>query len=224
MEKARGEGIGKEAAEKWYWEQKAERVIDALVRKGYDAKYFTTAEEAEKKIIEDAFSAQTIGLGGSVTIRELKVIDVLKKQGKIIYDHWSEPPEDDPANTRIRIAHLTCDLFLTSANAITLKGEIVNIDGGGNRTNAISFGPKKVLIVAGINKIVKDIEEGVQRIHELAAPLRAKMAGFNTPCAETGFCSPFKPGLHICCITSVLERKPLWTNLSVYLIGKAMGC
>ena len=221
--KARGEEVPPDEARKRFWEKQGQRVIRALKKKGYDAEFFQTAEEVAKRIIEVASSAKEVGVGGSVTMRELKVMDVLREQGKNVHDHWIKPPPDDPANMRVRMAHLVCDLFLTSTNAITLKGELVNIDGGGNRTNAMTFGPKKVVVVAGVNKIVRDIDEGIRRIHEVAAPLRALQSGFPTPCGETGFCSPHKPGLHICCITSILERKPLSTDISIYLVGEVLG-
>jgi hypothetical protein len=210
-------------ARKWYWKTKAERVIRALKKNGFDAEYFQRGEEAVRKVIEVAAPAQVIGLGGSVTIRDLKIADPLQKLGKTVLDHWTGIPPGQEEDMRIRRAHLTCDLFLTSANAITLKGEIVNIDGAGNRTNAMSFGPKKVVFLIGINKIVGDIEEGIRRIHEVAAPLNARRGGYKTPCYETGVCTPSSPGLHICCITLVLNRKPMVTDISVYLIGENLG-
>jgi L-lactate utilization protein LutB len=153
----------------------------------------------------------------------LNILDLLKEQGKTVYDHWTGLPPGHEEVMRIRRAHLTCDLFLTSTNAITLKGEIVNIDGAGNRTSAMSFGPKKVVILAGINKIVRDIDEGIRRIHEVAAPLNCRRGSYKTPCYETGICASSKSGLHICCITLIFNRKPLETDISVFLIGEVLG-
>ncbi len=210
-------------AKKRYWKTKADRIVRALTKNGFDAEYFPTGEEAVKRVLEVAAPAQVIGLGGSVTIRDLKIGDPLQKQGKTVLDHWTGIPPGQAEDMRIRRAHLTCDLFLTSANAITVKGEIVNIDGAGNRTNAMSFGPKKVVFLIGMNKVVMDIDEGVRRIHEVAAPLNAMRGGYKTPCYETGVCSPSSPGLHICCITMILNRKPMLTDISVYLIGEDLG-
>ena len=149
----------KDEAVKWHSEQKAQRAIKALKKNGFDAEYFDTGEEAVKKVVEIAGPAQTIGVGGSVTIRDLNLIDLLEQQGKTVFDHWTGIPPGEEEDLQIRRAHLTCDLFLTSTNALTLRGELVNIDGVGNRTNAMSFGPKKVIFLVGTNKIVRDIDE-----------------------------------------------------------------
>jgi hypothetical protein len=210
-------------ANKWYWETKAGRVIRALKKNGFDAEYFQTGKEVAKKVMEIAAPYQIVGVGGSVTIRDLNIMEPLKRQGKTVLDHWTGITPGQEEDMRIRRGHLTCDLFLTSTNAITLKGEIVNIDGAGNRTNAMSFGPKKVVFLVGINKIVKDIEEGIRRIHEVCTPLNCRRGGYKTACYETGICSPTAPGLHICCITSILNRKPMLTDISVYLIGEVLG-
>lgn len=212
-----------EVAKKWYWKQKAERIIRAMKKTGFDAEYVSTGQEAAKKVIKMAATAQTIGVGGSVTIRDLNIIEELQKQGKTVLDHWTGITPGQEEDMRIRRAHLTCDLFLTSSNALTLKGELVNIDGAGNRTNAMSFGPKKVVFLVGINKIVRDIDEGIRRIHEVTAPLNCRRGGYETPCYKTGVCSPSSPGLHICCITLILNRKPILTDITVLIIGEELG-
>ncbi len=210
-------------AKRWFGEKRADRIIRALKKNGFDAEYFLTSEQAVKKVIDLAASAQTIGVGGSVTIRDLKIIEILKRQGKTVLDHWTGIPPGEEEDMRIRRGHLTCDLFLTSTNALTLRGELVNIDGAGNRTNAMSFGPKKVVFIVGTNKIVKDVDEGIQRIHEVVTPLNVQRGGYKTPCYETGICSPSSPGLHVCCITVILNRKPMLTDVSVYLIEEELG-
>ncbi len=208
---------------KWFREKQSQRVIQALKKKGFDAEYFPTSEGAVEKTMEIAASAQTVGMGGSITLRQLNILELLKEQGKTVYDHWSGLAHGNEEDMRIRRAQLTCDLFLASTNAITLKGELVNIDGTGNRTDAMSFGPKKVVILAGINKIVRDIDEGIRRVHEVAAPLNCRRGGYKTPCYETGICASSKSGLHICCITVIFNRKPMLTDISVFLIGQVLG-
>jgi L-lactate utilization protein LutC len=214
----------KKSAKMWFGKKQAERIIRALKKNGFDAEYFLTREQAAKRVLDLAASAQTIGVGGSVTIRELKILDVLREQGKTVLDHWTGIPPGEEEDMRIRMGHLTCDLFLTSTNALTLKGEIVNMDGAGNRTNAMSFGPKKVVFIVGSNKIVRNIDEGIQRIHDVVAPQNVRRAGYVTvPCYETGICSPSAPGLHVCCITLILNRKPMLTDVSVYLVEEELG-
>jgi hypothetical protein len=211
-----------EDVKRWYWEKIGEKAVSALKKNLFDAQYFHSPEEASKKVIEIAQAYRTIGAGGSVTVRELNVLDILEKQGKVIYDHWrpSLTPEEI---LNIRRAHLTCDLFLTGANAITINGEIVNIDGAGNRVGAMTFGPKKVVILAGINKIVRDVHEGIRRIHEFASPLNCKRLGIKSPCGETGLCNDCESPNRACRIVLILKRKPMLTDISVYIIGKEMG-
>ncbi len=206
----------------WYLEKKAQKTIKALKGNGFDAEYFPTGEEAVKKVIEIAASAETVGAGGSVTLRELKILDALEEQGKTIYDHW-KPSLSPEEILKIRRAQLTCDLFLSGTNALTLDGDIVNIDGAGNRVGAMTFGPKKVVILSGVNKIVGDVHEAIRRIHEVASPMNCKRLGFKTPCGETGLCNDCDSPQRTCRITVILNRKPVFTDISVYIIGEEMG-
>jgi len=208
---------------KWRWEQMGRRAVLALKKKGYNAEFFLTAKEAERKTLDLAASAESIGVGGSITIRQLNILDNLKEQGKSIFDIWTGLKPGCEEDMRIKRATLTCDLFLASVNALTLKGEIVDMDGAGNRTNATTFGPKKVVLLVGINKLVKDIDEGLRRIQEVAAPLNCRRGSFKSPCYETGICASSAPGEHVCCITLILNRKPRLTDISVFVIGEVLG-
>jgi L-lactate utilization protein LutB len=205
----------------WYKEKRAERTIKGLRSRGFQAEYFDSRQEASQWILDEAKDASFIGVGGSTTVRALGVLDALEEQGKTIFDHWkvSDPQEA----LRIRRAQLTCDLFLSSANAITESGEIVNMDGTGNRIAALAFGPRKVIIVAGINKIVNDIEQANRRIYEVASPLNAHRLGYKTPCVKTGQCSDCDSPQRICNATLVLHRKPSLVNMAVVLIGERLG-
>lgn len=211
-----------EKVRNWYWEKKAMKAVQALKKNEFDAEYFPTTAEAVSKVMGIAASVKTIGVGGSVTVRSLNILEVLEGQGKAIYDHW-KPSLSLEESMRVRRAQLTCDLFLTGTNAVTLNGEIVNIDGAGNRVCAMTFGPKKVVILAGVNKIVRDVHEAVRRIHEVASPMNCKRRGDNTPCGESGICNDCKSPNRICRITVILNRKPKLTDISVYLIGSELG-
>lgn len=211
-----------EKVRNWYWEKKALKTVQALKKNDFDAEYFPTTAEAVSKVVEIAASAKTIGVGGSVTVRGLNILDVLEGQGKVIYDHW-KPSLSREESMRIRRTQLTCDLFLTGTNTLTLNGEIVNIDGVGNRVCSMIFGPKKVVILAGVNKIVRDVHEAVRRIYEVVSPMNCKRLGRNTPCGETGICNDCKSPDRICRITVILNRKPHLSDISVYLIGEELG-
>jgi hypothetical protein len=165
---------------------------------------------------------ESFGFGGSDTTRAIGLAGALEREGKILYDHWKQglSPEEDLA---LRLDQGRCDCFFCSANAISVTGEIVNVDGIGNRTNAMSFGPKKVMIVAGMNKVTPDLDAALKRVHDIAAPMRAKSLEMDTPCAKTGICADCNSPQRICRITAILHRKPMLTDISVVLIGEALG-
>ena len=102
-------------------------------------------------------------------------------------------------------------------------GEIVNVDGVGNRINAMSFGNQKVVVVAGMNKVTHDLEQALDRVRDVAGPMRAKSLNMDTPCAETGVCTDCNSPQRICRITAIFHRKPMMTDMSVVLINQAMG-
>jgi hypothetical protein len=119
---------------------------------------------------------------------------------------------------------LTCDLFLTGTNALTMDGCLVNIDATGNRAAAMFFGPDKVIVVAGRNKIVNgDIDDAVRRIKGCASPPNTRRLNFKTPCASTGLCSDCSSPDRICRITTIIDRKPRQTDLRVLVVNEDMG-
>ena len=118
---------------------------------------------------------------------------------------------------------MQADSFFTRAKVISETGEVVNVDGVGNRTNAMCFGPKKVVIVAGMNKVRSSLDAALSRIKEVAGPMRARSLGMPTPCAETGCCQDCNTPQRICRITTILHRRPMLTDTSVVLIGEELG-
>jgi len=142
--------------------------------------------------------------------------------GKELLDHNQAGlnPEEKMAVMR---RQLTSDLFLASANAVTLTGNIISIDGNGNRVASMIFGPKKVILVVGRNKLVGDVDEGLKRIKAIAAPLAAKRLNIDTPCAKTGFCIDCKSPGRICAITVILERKPRLSDFRVLVVNEDLG-
>ncbi len=198
------------------------RCIENLRKNGFDAYFLEDIDDAKRMILKMCSPYQTFGIGGSDTIRSMNIVSELKRLGKTVYDHWIDgiSKEED---LRIRLAQGRCDCFMCSANAITEEGEIVNVDGIGNRVSAICFGPKKVIIVSGINKIVPDLNSAIKRIKEIAAPLRAKSLGLNTPCVKTGKCSNCDSPQRICRITTILHKRPMLTYISVIIVNKEMG-
>ena len=206
----------------WLWRKLGEKCVENLQKHSFGAHLVETVDDARELILKMIHDFETFGFGGSDTTRALGIMEELKKRGKIIYDHWQDGLSDEE-DLEMRLQQGRCDCFLCSANAVAATGEVVNVDAMGNRTNGMSFGPKKVLIVAGMNKVAQDLDGALQRIREVAAPMRAKSLGMQTPCAETGFCTDCNAPQRICRITTILHRKPLRTDVSVILINRALG-
>ena len=208
---------------KWYKENKAQHCIENLEKNGFTAMYFEKIETAKTYIEGIVEKYNDIGFGGSITVlSDLKIQVVAKRLNKNLLNHNSSdlPPEK---KFEIRLKQQTCDLFITSANALTMDGKIVNTDGSGNRVSAMIFGPKKVLIIAGINKIVKDVDTGLKRIKEIAAPMNTKRLSLKTPCAVTGECADCNSVDRICRVTTIIEKKPNFTDIEIVIIGENLG-
>jgi hypothetical protein len=149
-------------------------------------------------------------------------LERLEAQGHTIFDHW-KPGLAKEKVLEIRRAQATSDLFLASVNAITLNGELINIDGFGNRVNATIFGPGKVILVAGYNKLVEDVQEGIKRIKDVAAPINAKRLNIDVPCAKVGKCVDCNSPNRICRVVVIHERRPSMTDMLIILVGEELG-
>ncbi len=206
----------------WLNRKTGQRCVSALKKHGFDGHFVEDIKAAQHLVLDLVKDHDTFGFGGSDTTRKLGVLEKLNALGKTIYDHW-KPGISKEEDRKIRIGQLNCDCFFCSANAISETGEIVNVDGIGNRTGAMCFGPKKVVIVAGINKVTPDLDSAVKRIREIAAPMRAKSLDMNTPCAQTGVCNDCNAPQRVCRITAIVHRKPSLTDISVVLINQNIG-
>lgn len=206
----------------WLGKKQGLQTIKNLKKHGFGAEWVTDIASATKVIMEWVHGYESFGFAGSDTTRELQLPELLKREGKIVYDHW-QPHLTPDEILDLRKKQSQADCFFCSANAIAMTGEIVNVDGVGNRTNAMSFGPKKVVIVAGINKVTKDLTSALNRVHEIAAPMRAKSLGMDTPCAKTGICADCNSPQRLCRITTILHRQPMQTDVAVLLINQNLG-
>jgi L-lactate utilization protein LutB len=207
----------------WTMEKKCQKVVEGLAKRGFKAQFCATGQEAATYILAQAQEAQNVGFGGSLSVADLDLTLVLAEQGKEIINHGF--PNLTPEQKLVAMRRqLTCDLFLTGTNAVTLDGILVNIDGNGNRVNAMIFGPKKVIVVVGRNKIVEgSVEDALARIKEMASPPNAMRLSKQTPCAVTGICSNCDSPQRICRVTTILDRKPGLTDIHVLVINEDMG-
>jgi len=206
----------------WWIEEKAKKAVEKLKAHEFKAIYVETREGAVQEIWKYITPKLRIGIGGSLTIRELGILEKLEEQGNTVYNHW-KPGLSKENVLEIRKFQMTSDLFLSSVNAITLNGELVNIDGIGNRVNSINFGPGKVILVVGYNKIVDDVQEAIHRIKNFAAPLNARRLNIDVPCAKVGKCVDCNSPNRICRVTVIHERKPSLTDILIILVGEELG-
>ncbi len=207
---------------RWLQRQRMETAAAALQKNGFSTALFDRGDEAVNFLLENAAEAESIGFGGSMTLTQLDLPSRLAAIGKKTLVHGRS---DLSAEQRRAIMQqqLNCDLFLTSTNALTLKGQLVNIDATGNRVASMFFGPKRVIVVAGANKIEADLDSALARVKNVAAPPNARRLGFATPCAHTGLCSDCDSPQRICRITTILDRCPRATEMLVCLINESLG-
>jgi len=206
----------------WIGRKRAQAAVAKLESHGFDAHFYEDTQAASTAVLEMVASCETFGFGGSDTTRELGLTAALREKGKTVYDHWMTGISA-AKDLELRLAQGRCDCFFCSANAIAMTGEIVNVDGVGNRTNAMTFGPRKVMIVAGVNKLAADLHAALKRVRETAAPMRARSLKMETPCAKTGVCSDCNTPQRICRVTTILHRRPMLTDISVVLINTSLG-
>ena len=206
----------------WHHEKALKNVIQALHKRDFDAEYFSDIAGVRRALLETIPEKATVGIGGSVTIREIGIIGELEKRGNEVTHHW-KPEATKETNREIRKKEGTAVFYLTSANAITERGDIINIDGIGNRVAHMIYGPENVIIVAGHNKIVTDIDAGIRRSKEIAGVINARRVGAKTPCAETGKCVDCKAPGRICRVTTIMQYRPWQTSVKVMLVNEALG-
>jgi len=200
--------------EQWFREKKIERTITALKKNRFEAFFVPDSKAAFEEVMKRIPDGVTIGIGGSVTLTQMGLQEALsKRRVQLIY-------EDRLDLFRKSFAS---DVFLTSTNALTESGKLFNVDATGNRVGATFIGPKKTIVVCGVNKIVKDLEAAEKRMKEWVAPQNAKRLNRKTPCVETGVCEDCSSPDRICNIYVTLAKKPARTEVIVILIGENLG-
>ena len=199
-----------------------EIVVENLKKNNFAVHVAENKEEGAQIVRSLIEKGATIGVGGSVTIDQLDILDGLEAEGHLIFNH-NKAGLTPQQVLDFRRRELTCDVFLTSTNALTEKGELVNIDGVGNRVAALTFGPKRVVVATGINKIVADVHAGIARIGSVAAPLNNKRLKKDMPCTKVGHCVDCQLPGRICNVTTITKKRPPLTDIHIVLIKEALG-
>lgn len=196
-------------------------VVKNLQRRGFDAYYCADKEAALAKALELISETDVVAWGGSVTLAEVGLLDAVKKRNPVIDRDTAKNAEE---KTELMRKALLCDTFIMSSNAITSDGQLINIDGNGNRVAALIFGPKQVVVIAGVNKIASSFEAAMDRARNIAAPINAqRFAGLATPCAKTGLCADCQSPDSICAQFVVTRRCRTKGRIKVILVGESLG-
>jgi len=211
--------------EKKYYDMIIQRTIEALKKHYFKVKFFPKKEEAVEWLMEKIPAGSTVGIGGSYTLIQTGIIEKLANRSDItFYNRWKKGI-DGKEETKTRHQNLSADIFISGSNALTIDGKLVNIDGMGNRIAAMLFGPKRVYFIIGKNKIVKDVETAIQRIHNIAAPKNAARYSLDLPCTRTGICAweDCTEPQRICNFTLIIERPFNARRMHIILIGEDLG-
>lgn len=198
---------------------RAESCVKHLRMHGFGADYFETKEEVLSYLKENIPKGSSIGIGGSVTLAEIGVLSWLT--GNEEYHFLDRYHTDDVS--RVFHESLNADVYLMSTNALTEEGELYNIDGNGNRLAALIYGPKKVYVIAGTNKIVKNLEEAVSRVELFSAPANNIRLGKTNPCTKTGQCMHCSTPSTICNQIVTTRRSGTPGRIHVLLVNEALG-
>ncbi len=203
------------------YEKLAEKVIKSLKERHFDAMYFSNIDEARNHVLSSIPKDKTVGFGGSLTLSETGILDALKSGGYCMIDREkAKTPEE---RKMIQRKALSSDYFLMSANAISEDGVIVNMDGNGNRAAAMVYGPDRVIVICGMNKVAKTVEDAVSRVRNIASPINAQRFDISTPCKKTASCANCKCADSICANLVITRLSRPEGRIQVILIGEELG-
>jgi len=204
-----------------------EETLKNLEANNFDTRLAKDRDAVNEMILSSISKDALVSVADSATVRQIRIIEELERRGIRVLNPFSRELTTDPAKTVVRDnmsrRMFSCDVLIVGTNAVTRDGKLVNIDAVGNRVASMVFGPRKVIIIAGRNKIVKNVDEALHRIKNLIAPFHAKTKKFATPCAQTGKCSDCSAPRRICSVTAIMEKRPWRTEITVILVNEDLG-
>lgn len=204
-----------------YYEKQAAVIVRALNKRHMDAFYCPDRASAVQKAMSLIPDGSTVGYGGSVTLKQCGMIDALRQANVCLLDRSLAQTPQEVSDIYHKI--MGADYFLMSSNAITLDGQLVNIDGTGNRVAALIYGPSHVILMVGMNKVASNVEAAIDRVHNIAAPPNAMRLSMKTPCQATGVCADCTSPDCICAQTVITRYSRIAGRITVILIGEALG-
>ena len=206
----------------WSNEMKINRTIEALKKNNMNGYYAKNRDEVIKLIEDIVAEGAKVAVGGSETLSELGVLEHLRSGRYDFLDRYKAglTPEEV---TNIFKQSFLADAYLSGCNAITENGELYNVDGNGNRVAAMLYGPDKVIVICGVNKIVKDVDEAIKRNREISAPMNAKRLNRKTPCAKVGYCMDCNSPERICNEYTLIKKQRLPERMHVIFLNENLG-
>lgn len=205
----------------WHTEKLIEKLKKNFLKRNMDMFYLEKRENLQEIVQKYIKEGDTVSFGGSVTLEETGILDFFRKGNYNFLDRDAYKTREE--KDEVYRKTFNADSYFLSANAVTLDGEIVNVDGYGNRISAMIFGPKQVFVVIGINKLVSDIKEAEERIKLYAGPMDAKKLSKHTPCTITGECSDCASPERICNKYLVYRREHNQGRMKIILINEELG-
>lgn len=206
----------------WYREKQIERTINNLRKRNMEG-FFVNDDKELKELLKKLIDENSVvGVGDSMTLFETGVIDFLRQGNFTFLDKYREGITSEEKK-QIYIQNFSADTFMCSTNALTEDGELYNIDGNGSRVAPMIYGPKQVILITGINKIVKDIEQAEKRVRNYSAPIDAKRLGKNTPCTTLGYCVDCRNPNRICNDFTIIRGQFIKDRIKIIIVGKQLG-
>lgn len=200
----------------------AETIIKNLEKRNMEGYFAETKGEAVKIIMERFLTpGKSVCFGGSMTLKESGLMDAIEQSDCIVYDRTTAKTPEEMRDMKAKM--INSDYFLMSTNAITLDGELVNIDGFANRVSFLCYGPEHVIVLAGMNKVVSGVEDGVRRVRDVASPPNTVRLNKNTPCAKTGRCGDCFSDDCICSQIVITRRSGVKNRIKVILVAEELG-
>lgn len=202
--------------------KRVDKIISALEKNNMDGYFVDDEEEAIAKIKEICHDGETVAVGGSESLSEVGVLDLLRSGKYNFLDRYEKGLTPEEMENIYRKTFFA-DTFFTGSNAITEEGFLYNVDGRGNRVAPMLYGPKKVVVVIGINKIVSNLEEAEIRMQKIAAPANCVRLNKTNPCTVTGECMNCSSKTRICNLYTVIKRQLTKGRISVIIVNKQLG-
>ena len=202
-------------------EEKINKTIENLKNKGFDVVLVNNVEEAEKLTLQEIPRGSSISMGGSVTLNMTGLLQKFRSEEYSFFERFAQPTWED--TVKVMRESLLSDYLVTGTNAITEDGKLLQVDSGGNRVAGMAYGPKNVIVISGINKIVADTHEGLERL-KYAGPLNSKRLNHKKPCNISGKCENCSTHRRMCNFISIISnvKKP-FGNVKVILIKEELG-